>query len=120
MRDSSAPLSILADDPYTKIKEYAASFHDALKKLGHGVDDSTSADDETLAVILDKTSVEKLFAMSDKVAAVIGLHDHKLTVALLAVDSSYEIRAEHIKGEKPGQQVWPVRKTVDELTDFFK
>jgi hypothetical protein len=120
---SAAPaatgLSLMRDDPYVNIQNYAKEFKSALNVIGHGVEPATNYLDETLAVVMDKDSLDKLFALSPTVAAIIGIHNGKLTVAMLAVDdTTYAVKDEHRNGT-PGQQVWPVVIPVRNLNTFL-
>ena len=113
-------VSFMADDDYKHIQRYANTFRDILVAAGHGVDPATDYEDETLALILDKSSLDKLFALSPMIAAVIGVHDQKLSVSLLAVDPTTRQVLDAHRSGTPGQQVWPYAVPVMELNTFLR
>lgn len=109
-------------DPYTNIKGYAQEYVDILIEQDHGLKNTTPAGNETLAVIMDKASLDSLFELSDKIAAVVGIHDGIVTVGLLAVEEhegQYRVLEQHISGTVPGQQVWPVAIETSSIGTFL-
>ena len=117
---STNHVSFMADDEYTRIRGYATTFRTLLQASGHGVDPATAPENETLAVIMDRESLDKLFALSPMIAAIIGVHDQKLSVSLLAVDPTTRQVLEAHRTGTPGQQVWPYAVPVGQLGDFLQ
>ena len=54
------------------------------------------------------------------IAAVIGVHDQKLSVSLLAVDPTTRQVLDAHRSGTPGQQVWPYAVPVMELNTFLR
>ena len=132
-------------DSYVRIKDYAAKFATLLKeKTNNNGLSAPTADEEVFAVLMEKGDVARLLLhpKCHKLTAIIGVAEHngkeEVTISLLAVGADGKVLPEHMVSQGaagtdnkdanqadftgdplPGEEVWPVRKTIAEMNEFL-
>jgi hypothetical protein len=118
--------NVRLDDPYENIYRYAQDYLAAMSDLQQGIK-KESPYDETVAVIINVSELQKVLTGTTHVAAVLGLVDETLTVSFVGVDAvfnskgkldSAKVQDKYVNGDAPGQEVWP-KLSLSKINDLL-
>jgi len=112
-------------DSYENIKGYATSYTSLLNSLGRGIVKS-NPQDEQLIIYFEVDRINDLIRRGGNgvtfLAGVLGVHKQlssdmsEFTISLLCADSNGSILPGHVNNTIPGEEVWPNRKKVSDIS----